>query len=241
MSSSAARAESGDAIGAATLSRLAAAPRYNRWMFERLRPWLGDRVLEVGSGIGNLSEFLLDRSRVVLSDTDPGYLERLRQRFAGHAHVAVVALRLPTFHAELAREQFDTIICLNVLEHVREDRLSLAALYRLLQPGGRLILLVPALPTIYGTLDRALGHFRRYTPAELRTKYAEAGLRMRHLEYFNLAGIPGWWFAGRVLKRDLIPAASLRWFDALVPLFRLERLLPWRIGQSVIAIGERPM
>jgi hypothetical protein len=124
---------------------------------------------------------------------------------------------------------------------VREDRLSLATLFRLLQPGGRLILLVPALPSIYGTLDRALGHFRRYTPAELRHKYAEAGFRMRHLEYFNLAGIPGWWFTGRVLKRELIPAASLRWFDALVPLFRLERFLPWRVGQSVIAIGERPL
>jgi hypothetical protein len=85
-----------------------------------------------------------------------------------------------------------------------------------------------------------LGHFRRYTPVGLRGKYAEAGFRMRHLEYFNLAGIPGWWFTGRVLKRELISAASLRWFDALVPLFRLERFLPWRIGQSVIAIGERP-
>ncbi len=240
MTSPTSRAEPGDAVGAATLSRLAAAPRYNRWMFERLRPWLGDRVLEVGSGIGNLSEFLMDRSRVVLSDTDPRYLERLRERFAGNAQVAVVALRLPTFHAELIQEQVDTIICLNVLEHVREDRLSLATLFRLLQPGGRLILLVPALPAIYGTLDRALGHFRRYTPAELRRKYDEAGFRMRHLEYFNLAGIPGWWFTGRVLKRELIPAASLRWFDALVPLFRLERFLPWRIGQSVIAIGERP-
>jgi len=240
MSSPASRAESGDAVGAATLARLAAAPRYNRWMFERLRPWLGDRVLEVGSGIGNLSEFLIDRSRVVLSDTDPVYLERLRHRFAGNARVAVVALRLPTFHPELIQERFDTIICLNVLEHVRDDRLSLATLYRLVQPGGRLILLVPALPTIYGALDRALGHFRRYTPAELRRKYAEAGFRMRHLEYFNLAGIPGWWFTGRVLKRDLIPAASLRWFDALVPVFRLERFLPWRIGQSVIGIGEGP-
>jgi SAM-dependent methyltransferase len=152
----------------------------------------------------------------VLSDTDSRYLERLRQRFAGNPQVAVVALRLPTFHAELVQERFDTIICLNVLEHVREDRHSLATLYQLLQPGGRLILLVPALPMIYGTLDRALGHFRRYTPAELRRKYAEAGFRMRHLEYFNLAGIPGWWFTGRVLRRELIRpphcAGSMRWY-----------------------------
>ena len=101
-----------------------------------------------------------------------------------------------------------------------------------------MILLVPALPALYGSLDRALGHVRRYTPRELRTKFDAAGLRMRHLEYFNLAGLPGWWIAGRVLRREIIPAASLRWFDALVPLFRLERFLPWRLGQSLIAIGE---
>jgi hypothetical protein len=100
--------------------------------------------------------------------------------------------------------------------------------------------LVPALPGLYGSLDRALGHVRRYTSRELRTKFDRGGLRMRHLEYFNLAGLPGWWLTGRVLRREMIPAASLRLFDMLVPLFRLERLLPWRLGQSLIAIGEAP-
>jgi len=229
----------GDAVGAATLDRLAAAPRYNRWMFERLRPWLGDRVLEIGSGIGNLSEFLLDRSRVVLSDTDSFYLDRLRERFARHPHVSVVELRLPEFAGDLLSDRLDTVICLNVLEHVRDDMLSLSTVYRLLQPGGRLVLLVPALPALYGSLDRALGHFRRYTAEELRHIFAATGFRTRHLEYFNLAGVPGWWFTGRVLRRTLIPTGALRWYDALVPLFQLERFLPWRVGQSLIAVGER--
>ena len=147
---------------------------------------------------------------------------------------------LPTVDGALADERFDTIICLNVLEHVRDDGRSLAVMRALLRSGGRLLLLVPALPAIYGTLDTALGHHRRYTPRELREKFSTAGLTMRHLEYFNLAGILGWWFTGRVLRRSLIPAASLALYDALVPLFRLERLLPWRVGQSLIAIGERP-
>lgn len=237
------RSEAADPIGIETLERLAAAaPNYNRWLFERVSRWVGRRVLEIGAGVGTMSAFLMNgaRERVVLSDTDPHYLERLRERFAPYAHVGVAKLRLPFFEEALARERFDTIICLNVLEHVRNDMLSLGTMFRLLQPGGRLVLLVPSLPAIYGELDRALGHFRRYTPAELRGKYAEAGLATRHLEYFNLAGVPGWWLTGRVLKRTLIPTRSLRWYDALVPLFRLERLLPWRIGQSLIAIGERP-
>ncbi|MDP3909501.1 MAG: class I SAM-dependent methyltransferase [Gemmatimonadales bacterium] len=231
--------EPGDPVGAATLEQLAAAGRYNRWMFDRLRPWLGRRVLEVGSGIGNLSAFLADRERVVLTDTRAEYLDRLRARFAGHPNIAVARLYLPNDDRVLAGEQFDTVICLNVLEHVADDASSLDAIRKLLTVGGRLILLVPALRALYGTLDEALGHYRRYTRGELAAKFAAAAFHLRHIEYFNLAGITGWRLTGRVLRRRAIPAGSLRLYDALVPLFRLERWLPWRVGQSLIAIGER--
>lgn len=234
------RTEPGDPVGAATLERLAEAPRYNRWMFDRLRRWVGRHVLEVGSGIGNLSAFLIDRERLVLTDTRPEYLARLRERFGGQPGVAIARLYLPADDSALAGERFDTVICLNVLEHVEDDVGSLRAIHNLLTAGGRLILLVPALPALYGTLDEALGHCRRYTRPELAAKFGAAGFRLRHLEYFNLAGVPGWWFTGRVLRRRVIPTGSLRLYDALVPLFRLERLLPWRVGQSLIAIGETP-
>jgi len=229
-----------DQVGVATLERMAAAPRYNRWMFDRLRPWVGRRVLEIGAGIGNMSAFLVDRERVVLTDTESYYLGRLRERFAARPHVSVAELRLPAASPGLVAERLDTVVCLNVLEHIEDDRASLQAMHRLLQPGGRLVLLVPSLRALYGTLDEALGHFRRYVPAELSEKLRGAGFRLRHLEYFNLAGVPGWWVAGRLLRRRLIPTGALRWYEALVPLFRLERLLPWRIGQSLIAIGEVP-
>ena len=231
-------AEPGDLVGAATLERMAAAPRYNRWMYERLRPWVGRRVLEIGAGIGNMSAFLIDRDRVVLTDTEPYYLDRLRARYADQPHVTVAELRLPAADARLAAERLDTVVCLNVLEHIEDDRTSLTAMHDLLVPRGRLILLVPSLRALYGSLDQALGHVRRYAPRELATKLGEAGFRVRHLEYFNLAGVPGWWFTGRVLRRRVIPRGALAWYDALVPLFRLERFLPWRIGQSLIAIGE---
>ncbi len=234
------RSEPADPVGAATLERLAAAaPQYNRWMIDRIAPWVGRRVLEIGAGVGNMAIFFTDRERLLCADTDPYYLDRLRERFAAYPQVGFVPLRLPATNPLLAQERLDTIICLNVLEHVRDDRPSLATMYRLLEPAGRLVLLVPALPSIYGELDRALGHFRRYTPAELREKVSAAGFTVRHLEYFNLAGVLGWWFTGRVLRRTMIPAGSLGWFDALVPLFRLERLLPWRVGQSLIVIGEK--
>ncbi|MGH7520646.1 MAG: class I SAM-dependent methyltransferase [Gemmatimonadales bacterium] len=217
---------------------LADAPRFNRWMFERVRPWVGDRVLEIGSGIGNLSQFLVDRPNVVLSDTSAEYLERLRERFRHLPNVEVMRLYLPTPEGPIADRRFDTIVCLNVLEHVADDVGSLKAMRRLLDKRGRLVLLVPALRALYGSLDRALGHVRRYTTGELRTKFEQNGFVLRRLEYFNLAGIPGWWVSGKLLGREIIPAGPLRLFDALVPLFRLERFLPWRVGQSLIAIGE---
>ncbi len=228
-----------DAVGAETLERLAGARNYNRWLTDRLQPWIGRRVLEIGAGLGSMSEFILDRERVVLSDTDPYYLGRLRERFGTRPNVRISELRLPDGDGALAAERLDTLLCPNVLEHVPDDVGSLAAMRGLVVPGGRLVLLVPSLPSIYGTLDEALGHVRRYRPAELRDKYRRTGWRMVHLEYFNLAGVPGWWLTGRVLKRRMIPAGSLDLYDALVPFFRLERFLPWRVGQSLIAIGER--
>ena len=212
--------------------------RYNRWMFDRLRRWIGRRVLEIGSGIGNLSTFLVDREQLVLTDTREEYLNRLRQRFAGRTNIAVARLYLPNDDSAVARQRFDTVICLNVLEHVDDDLSSLVAIRRLLAPAGRLVLLVPALPALYGTIDRALGHHRRYTRAGLADLLRATGFTLAHIEYFNLAGIPGWWWAGRVLRRDTIPGGSLKLYDALVPLFRLERFIPWRLGQSLIAIGE---
>jgi len=212
--------------------------RYNAWMFDRIRAWIGSRVLEIGSGIGNLSAFLVDRERLVLTDTREEYLARLRTRFANHSNISVVHLYLPHDDRAVAGQRFDTIICLNVLEHVEDDITSLAAVRKPLEPKGRLVLLVPALPALYGSIDRALGHHRRYTRADLIAKLERAGFRLVHIEYFNLAGIPGWWWAGRVLQRQTIPAGSLKLYDTLVPLFRLERLIPWRVGQSLIAVGE---
>ena len=223
-----------------TLEHLSSATRYNRWMFDRLRRWVGRRVLEIGSGIGNLSAFLVDRERVVLTDTRHEYLERLRTRFAEYPNMAVARLYLPDDHGAIQGQLFDTIICLNVLEHVDDDIRSLKEMRGLLAPGGRLVLLVPALPALYGAMDRALGHHRRYQRRALAELLRTTGYTVAHVEYFNLAGVPGWWFAGRVLGREMIPAGSLKLYDALVPLFRLEWLLPWRVGQSLIAIGQVP-
>jgi len=234
------RAPATDSVGRQTLERLAENARnYNQWMWERIRPWIGQRVLEIGAGLGTFSALLVDRQRLVVTDAENRFVDHLRTRFAGRAQVRVGSLVLPHATRDLGDERFDTIMCLNVLEHVHDDVAAIQSMARVLEPGGRLVLLVPALRVLYGTLDEALGHARRYGPAEVRGKFAEAGLRTIHQEYFNLAGVPGWWLAGRVLRRRLIPTRSVAIYDALVPLFRLERHLRWRVGQSLITIAER--
>jgi SAM-dependent methyltransferase len=253
-----------DPVGAATLEMLGGAPAFNRWMFDRISPWIGSRILEIGSGIGNMSRFLVGQGSVVLTDPKTEYLEVLQRTFVERRtaqrrtsdvpatterrsggdrrmnNLGIVEMTLPDVPAELIGSQFDTIVCLNVLEHIEDDVGSLESMRTLLESGGRLVLLVPALPVLYGTIDAALGHFRRYTPSLLRSRFDRAGLTMLHLEYFNLAAVPGWWFAGRLLRRTMIPTTLLSLYDKFVPIFRLERFLPLRIGQSLIAIGERP-
>lgn len=228
-----------DALGATTLERLTDAPAFNRWMYSRFEPWLGNSVLEVGSGIGNLSQFFVERERVVLTDIDDAYLELLRDKFGELGGVRFEKMILPEVPSTLTGDRFQSLLCVNVLEHIEDDRAALSSMRSLLEKDGRLVLLVPAFQWLFGTLDAALSHFRRYTKRSLRTVLAETGFRVIHLEYFNMGSMLGWWFTGRVLKKKVIPVKVLKLYDSLVPVFRQERLIPWRVGQSVIAVGEK--
>ena len=234
----------GDDAGAETLEILAEAPRYNRWQFDMVAPWLGKRILEVGAGIGNMSaQFLEGRpDLLVVTDTDAFYRARLAERFAGRAEVVVETLSMPDPDAgpRFAEYRLDTVIATNVVEHIEDDLATVGTMRSLLVPGGRAIILVPALQSIYGTLDRQLGHCRRYQRSRLRLLMERAGLRIEQIQWFNRAGVLGWWFNGRVRKVSRIPLDQLRTFDRLVPLFRLERFLPLPFGQSLIAVGRAP-
>jgi SAM-dependent methyltransferase len=234
----------GDLAGAETLELLASAPQYNRWQFEMVAPFLGRRILEVGSGIGNMSEqFLEGRPELlVVTDTDPYYRARLAERFAGRPEVVVEALSMPDSGAgpRFARHRLDTVIATNVVEHIEDDLGTVTTMRHLLVPGGRAIILVPALQVLYGEMDRELGHFRRYSRSGLAALLRRAGLTVERMMWFNRAGVFGWWFNGRIRKVSRIPLDQLRAFDRLVPLLRLERLVPLPFGQSLIAVGRAP-
>jgi len=235
-----------DAVGYETLQRMASVTHYNRWIYEELAPYAGQRVLEVGCGIGNMTDFFLDRELLVGIDRMPASVAFIRQRFRGLSNIDILQADIvdPTIVPRLRSYRFDTVMCINVLEHIEDDRQALQHMWKVLEPKGRLLLLVPAGRYLYGTLDQALGHYRRYERDELAQRVIEAGFTPLQLRYMNLAGIPGWYLNSRIRKQRLLPKSQLQWFDRLAPLFiRGERLLRriWDIplGQSLICIAEK--
>lgn len=232
--------ESSDALHA-TLRRMAALDRYNSFLFEQIREQVGQRVLEVGAGTGTITQFFRDRDRALGTDVDPEYLKLLRRRFDRNPNIDVAHFDLSEPPPpEVTRQAYDTIVCLNVLEHVQDDRRALENLHRLLEPGGRLILLVPAHGVLYGEIDQAIGHYRRYERAPLQQLLSSVGFELDDLFFVNALSTPGWYLNGRVLKRTAVPGFQARVADRLVPLYRLERKLKLPFGLSLIAVGRRP-
>jgi 2-polyprenyl-3-methyl-5-hydroxy-6-metoxy-1,4-benzoquinol methylase len=222
------------------LSELSDAHNYNAWLFERGAPFLGQRVLDVGAGIGTFTTLAAGRARSVTAlEPDPVFAARLRERFESVPGVDVVQADVTDLDLSGRAGTFDSIICFNVLEHVADDELALRRFHDLLAPGGSLLLLVPAHRWLVSPFDRAVGHERRYESAGLRTLVARAGFILRDVRYVNPVGAIGWLVSMRLRRRRDLPGAQVRAFDRLVPLLRpLDRLrLPF--GQSIWVVAEK--
>jgi len=228
--------------GARILDAPAQTPRFNDWMADSLRAFVGQRVVEIGAGIGNLTQCLSPRRQsYTATDIDEEHLARLKVRFQNRPNISFrrCDLSAPEDFEHLAGRA-DTVVCLNVLEHIADDAVGLRNIASVLVPAGRAIVLVPQGQSIYGTLDRVLGHFRRYSEAELRSKMEAAGLEVEHMLRFNRVTRPGWFWNGRVLRREHFSRFQLWCFDHLVWLWkRIDTILP-RGPVSIIAIARKP-
>jgi ubiquinone/menaquinone biosynthesis C-methylase UbiE len=231
-----------DVSEAETLRRLGKMDRFNQWMFSRIEPWVGRKILEVGCGLGNFTLFFDHAERIVGIDFNEKHIKEFRQ-----VRPQLSQVELHTFDAgdpglvELGKGSFDTVVCLNVLEHVEKHEQAIQSFYELLEPGGHLCLLVPAFPALFGTLDLNGPHFRRYTQKMLKPLLEQAGFEVLKLFYFNLFGIPGWWYAGKILKRPILPKGGLTLYEKLVPVFKMvETVTGPPVGLSLIAVARKP-
>ena len=214
---------------------------FNRWMLRQFDAYIGGRVLEAGCGIGNFTELLLDRPRLICVDSDTLYVQMIGWRFGHLSNVRVLKgdLTDPDLRRELADENIDTVICLNVLEHIKDDHAALETYARVLQPGGRVIILVPAHPSLYSACDRALGHERRYEREELRSKIEAAGFEVEHIHEFNRMGTVGWWVNKQRGRTDLSPR-EMRTFELILPVAKLVERFGVLPGLSLVAVGRKP-
>lgn len=227
--------------GRGALNNITGTPQYLSWMTSLLRPHVRDTVLELGAGIGNISARMMGkRVNYIAGEKDPLYLHALGNRFLRTPNVSVRQLdpSVPSDFADL-RESVESVLCVNVLEYSDDPGATLAAIRETLLPGGALLVLVPQGRKLYGTIDLALGHKRRFEREELASLLRQNGFDVRRWHQLNKIGTPAWWVYGKLLRTRNISKVTLKLFDKTVWFWRVvERLFPWR-GLSLIAVAYR--
>jgi SAM-dependent methyltransferase len=218
------------------LEELGEAQHFNSWVADLIAPAIGGDVLEIGCGTGNFTGLIARHARSVAAvDLDAEFIATARRRWKDEWRIS--------FHccdatAEGWEAEFDTIVLLDVLEHIEDDVGFLRNLRKALRPGGTLVIKVPSGDWLYGTMDRAIGHYRRYSKKTLRSVLRSADLQDSGSFYFNRLGVLGWWLNGRVLHRVTPPAAQVKTIETLVPILRrAERLVPLPFGLSLIQLA----
>jgi SAM-dependent methyltransferase len=219
--------------------RMSKARNYFAWQGRMVRPHLGRRVVEFGCGIGNFTRMLLDRDAVIAVDVEPECVERLRRRYPDRPNLHVSAIDADGFGlSALARFRPDSCVCLNVLEHIDDDRRTLEQMASILPSGGAIVLMVPAFPALSGPIDRNLGHYRRYRRESIRQLARGASLTVEKLHYMNLAGFFGWWMNARIFQLEIQSRGQIAIFDRLIVpgMSTIERISPPPFGQSLFAV-----
>lgn len=235
-----------DPVGAATLEAVSGAARFNHWMYQQIRPFLQGRVLEIGSGTGNISTFIVrDGFDTVLSDYQQKYLDLLSKKFSPQLsakQIIRIDLQDPQFASTYASLQgsFDSICMLNVIEHLQDDLAAVANCRFLLKEKGLLVLLAPAYSFLYCDLDKNLGHYRRYTTQTLSLVCTSNKFRLLKKRYFNVTGIAGWLLSGKLLGAQQLKPGQMKLFDALMPFVKLaDKICCHQVGLSAIVVAQK--
>ncbi len=211
-------------------------PRYNRWLISNFSPHFGKTILEIGSGTGALSAFFPKESFKTLTDIRPEFISILKLNFSDQ----VEFYDIEKDEVGGFKGQFDTIFSSNVFEHIERDQIALNKCFEILAPSGRLLLFVPACQEIFGSLDKDMGHYRRYTLDELKKKVEIAGFMVERIFYANLPGYFTWWARGHLISSKSNDSLFGKLFDSLItPLIYIEKFIKPPFGQSLVLVAKK--
>ncbi len=225
--------------GISTLEVLEDAVNYNKWIASEIKPYITFPTLEIGSGTGNLSHYLIDNNKISLSDNDKGLVEHLKKRFKSNKNIEV--LLFDVTKKMKTSSKYNSVFAINVLEHIKDDREALKNIHKLLSSHGCLVLLVPAKKFAYTQLDASLGHFRRYEKEDLVSKLEMAGFDIDKIYFFNIIGLVSWKMRAFVEKDSTsLKSYQVKIFDKVVPLLqKVEKIIRPPIGISLIVVAHK--
>lgn len=232
-----------DEVGIDTLDVISFAPNFNKYMFETIEPYCFGNILEIGSGIGNISKHFIEKNASIsLTDIRDNYVGILKENFNSKTEdIFNLDITDPSFDTKFKShfEKYDTIFALNVVEHIKDHNLAITNAKKLLKQGGNLVILVPAYQWMYNSFDTALEHYRRYTKSRLN-KILNDKLHVIHSQYFNVFGMAGWFVSGKILRKKTIPRNQMELYDKLIGLSKtLDKVVFNKIGLSVISVGKK--
>jgi len=218
------------------------ANNYNNELYKLVKPHVGKDILEVGCSIGNITKLLIKKNnRIAGIDVVKDSIRIIkknfvkRKNFEAHVMDASNSKILSMFN-----HKFDTIICMNVLEHIKGDNKTLRNFHKLLDKRGLVILICPAFQFLYGSVDASDKHYRRYTARGLKVMVEKAGFRIIDLHYINFPGMFGWYINGKILKKKMVDSNSLKLYDKVIPIFfGIENIIHPPMGLSVFCVAEK--
>jgi len=216
---------------------------YPKYLFQLIESCIGRRVWEIGVGHGQYTDWLLEAGLDVLAtDIDRECIQSLASRHPenAHLHIAEVDLTNEKSVRQVSTFAADSIVCLNVLEHIENDVQALRWIRESTASGAMLGLIVPAHPRLYGRMDSEAGHYRRYTRHDMARVLTSAGWNIRRLRYVNFVGAVGWWYHNRWRKNAGLADKSVnqqmrsadRWLPAVARM--TDPLLGYVVGLSLV-------
>lgn len=224
--------------GKQTLESMSQAVWYNKWTMRKFLPYLSGDILEVGCGIGNFTDFLFHCGNVWAIDIEKEYIKQIKQPEKVKAKVGFGDIEKGKYF--FSKRKFDSIICLNVLEHIKDDKKALKNMYNLLEKNGFLILIVPAYDFLFGEIDISIGHYRRYNKVKLSKLLTNIGFKIIKSRILNMFGAIGWWFAAKLFADNSVGKAKVKLFNAVAPvILPIEDLIEPPFGTSILIIAQK--